>query len=262
MRILITLLCLLQMMAAAEAQTYLKKIISGTELGIPFDDVNRVQMTNIIELGERYIHFIASENFYIDGGENTGYALIYDLQEKQIINYRYDADADTYLCCNLEPQETQMPVEDKPTFVYHKGKIYHLNARTDSTILIVFDLEKKTRKFLATEKTGPAFLSAFERNGKLYFTFSGDKILLAEVSEDSITTVFQTAALRNNYIRPVFLRSVPIYHNNKLIINEVNQIRAFDFETLQLDTLLDIINYRVDSTSDDGILFNTMLSQV
>lgn len=262
MRKLIFLFLLAQFFVHSQAQSYLKKIVSGTELGVTFNDSTRAEMINIRELDDRYIHFYASDYFYLDdGGEWTGTPLIYDLQEKQVINYTYDVEGNFYHGFTYPQEISQFQVEDKPSFVYHKGKIYHIGRRTDSTILIVFDLEKKTRKFLATEKNGYAFITSFEREGKLYFAFSGGNILLTEVSDDAITTVLNTEALKQPHYRPVSLFSVLVYHNNKLIINQVDQIRAFDFETLQLDTLLELSN-PPDSFSNGGAYYTTLLYQV
>lgn len=262
MRKLILHFLLAQFVIHSQAQSYLKKIVSGTELGVSFNDSTRAEMINIRELDDRYIHFYASDYFYLDdGGELTGTPLIYDLQEKQVINYTYDVEGNFYHGFTYPQEISQFPVEDKPSFVYHKGKIYHIGRRTDSTILIVFDLENKTRKFLATEKNGYAFITSFEREGKLYFAFSGGNILLTEVSDDAITTVLNTEALKQPHYRPVSLFSVLVYHNNKLIINQVDQIRAFDFETLQLDTLLEL-SYMPDSNDNYGNFFTSMLYQV
>jgi hypothetical protein len=251
-------LLLMQTFISAAAQSYVDKITSISELGFSTDNPVS-QLLNVVELDERYLHLVIKESGIGDGDEFSGINVVYDLQKEKFINYTYDSISNKYYGISAAQGEDQFPIEIKQHIAYHKGKIYHADRVSSS--LMVFDLQAETRKIYPLENIGAPFISTFEHAGKLYLTLSGSSFLLLEINEDEVATVFRTETLRDNYLRPIFFRTVPKYHNNKLIISEINQIRAYDFETQKLGTLMEM-PYLLDSLDDYGNYYTTMLSQV
>jgi hypothetical protein len=251
-RISVLILFLLHLCLSSFGKSGFEKVVSVSELNMQ----EGAMILNIRQLDDRYIHFIARDFPFQDGAEFAGVPFVYDLQERRIINYTYDSVAKQFYSVNTLIEEANG--DDKPYFSYLNGKLYYLTGNVNPQ-LVSFNFENGQRmKYPISGPYSYSLLSAFEKSGQLYLTISGDEFRLFKLDENGLSSIFETDVYRNIYEKPLLLNAVSFLLNDKLIISEVNQIRAFDFEHQKLDTL--IVNEDLIDTYETTYYNTTMLS--